>query len=132
MADREHLLGNPRYTEVATQLRGDPLFSKIWQVARARARCVEESYPLNELAFAFEPRYVTFERDPSRTYDFPGEDLIKYGTQILLVCKFPSMLAGENEVVELYTDDDDLKLSDDELLCLVEIATGSEEEHRYI
>lgn len=132
MSDRELLRANPRYAEVAQLLQGDPLYTKIWQLARERASCVEERYLLNEMPFAFEPRYVTYYRNPDRDWDYPGEEAIKYGRQLLLVCKFPSQLVGENEVVQMFTDDRMLNLSDDELLRLVEIATDGSEEICYI
>lgn len=132
MADTEHMIANPRYHEVAEQLRGDPLYSRIWQSARSRASCVEERYELDELSFAFEPKYITYERNPERTEDYPNEDSIRYGTQLVLVCKFPSMLAGENEVVEMMSDDLGLRLVDDELATLAKIAIDSEDQHRLI
>lgn len=132
MADREHLLANPRYHEVAERLKDDPLYTRIWQTARGRARCVEERYALNELPFALEPKFITYERDPDRTYDFPGEERIPYGTQLVLVCKFPSILDAQNEVVELFTTDPELELADDELLTLAEIAGDSEHLSRIV
>ncbi len=134
MADREYLRGNPRYSEVIDRLSGDPLYTRIWQEASARVKYVDEDNLFEELPFAFEPKFVTTERDPKRTFDYPQryEQTIRYGTHLILVCKFPSILAFENEVVELYTDDDGLDLRDDELLTLTEIAVDSVHEYRLI